>query len=133
MKFKENKDLGLLILRLGIGLMFFFVHGIPKLQGGPEMWGKIGGAMGHFGITFFPVLWGFLASVTEGIGGLMLALGIFTRTSAAFMAFTMLIAAAHHLKSGDPVSTASHAIEAGFVFLALVWLGAGKYALKPGK
>lgn len=132
-KLKDNKDLGLFILRVGVGLSFFFVHGLPKLMAGPEMWGQIGGAMGHFGITFLPVFWGFMAAAAEGIGGLFLALGVGTRTAAAFMAVTMAIAASHHLISGDGMGKASHAVELGIVFLALVWLGSGKYALKPSK
>ena len=132
-KFKENKDLGLLILRVGVGLMFIFVHGLPKLMAGPEMWGQIGGAMGKLGITAWPTIWGLLASLAEGLGGLCLVLGVGTRLAAFFMAFTMMVASMHHLTSGDPLSKASHAIELGFVFLALVWLGSGKYALKPSR
>lgn len=129
----EKRDLGLLILRTGIGLCFFYVYGLPKLTAGPEMWERIGGAMVHFGITFWPVLWGLCASLAEGVGGLFLALGVGMRTAAAFMAFTMLVAATHHLASGDPLHKASPAICAGVVFLALVWLGSGKYAIRPNR
>lgn len=132
-KIFENKDLGLLVLRLGVGVMFFFVHGLPKIQGGPDMWVKVGGAMGYFGITFMPVFWGFMAAVSECVGGLLLALGIGTRLVSAFMAFTMLVASTHHLVSGDGLAKASHPIELGFVFFALIWIGSGKYALKPSK
>lgn len=132
-KLKENKDIGLLILRVGLGFMFFYVHGLPKITGGPVMWEKVGSVMEHFGITFLLVFWGLMGSLSEAAGGLLIALGIGTRTVAAFMAFTMLIATLHHLLSGDQLSVASHAIEAGFVFLALIWLGSGKYAIMPGK
>ena len=128
-----NKDFGLLILRVGVGLMSFYVHGLPKLMAGPEMWEKVGGAMGKFGITFYPVFWGFMAALSEGLGGILLTVGIGTRLAAAFMAATMTVASTQHLMSGDPLSKASHAIELGIVFLALMWLGSGKYALRPSR
>ncbi len=34
------RDAGLLILRIGIGIMFLY-HGAPKLIGGPEKWEKL--------------------------------------------------------------------------------------------
>lgn len=132
-KIKGNIDIGLLILRVGTGLMFFYVHGLPKMTGGPEMWEKVGSSMENYGITFLPVFWGFIGSISEAGGGLLLALGIGARTVAAFMAFTMITATLYHLLQGDPLSSASHAIEAATVFFALVWLGPGKYAFMPGK
>ncbi len=41
----KNKDLGLLILRIGVGLSMMIFHGFGKLKGGPELWEKIGGNM----------------------------------------------------------------------------------------
>lgn len=133
MTFKTNIDLGLLILRIGIGGIFCYVYGFPKLMGGPQMWEGMGAAMGNLGIKFFPVFWGFMAALSEGLGGLLLVLGIGTRTVALFMAFTMTVAAVHHFADGDPLSKASHAIEAGVIFLSLVFLGSGKYAIRPSQ
>ena len=52
------RDLGLLILRVGIGIMFLF-HGLPKLTGGPAFWGQLGMATNFLGIGFAPAFWGF--------------------------------------------------------------------------
>ncbi|HBC46168.1 MAG TPA: DoxX family protein, partial [candidate division Zixibacteria bacterium] len=49
----KYKDLGLLIIRIGLGVMFV-IHGAPKLEGGPEMWTKVGMAAGNFGLSFWP-------------------------------------------------------------------------------
>ncbi len=62
-------------MRLGVGLMFFFVHGLPKMQAGPELWTKLGVAMSNVGITFAPDFWGFMAASAECFGGLLLAAG----------------------------------------------------------
>ena len=122
-------DFGLLIIRVGIGVMFMF-HGWPKLLGGQQMWAGIGGAMSHIGVTFAPQVWGLLAAASEFFGGLCLVLGIFPRISTAALAFTMVIASTMHLSQGDGLQTASHAIEAGFVFAGLFLTGPGKYRLR---
>ena len=124
----KYRDMGLLILRVGMGAMFM-VHGAPKLFGGPEVWGKVGMAMGTVGITFLPAFWGFMAAVSEFVGGLFLILGFLTRPACVLLSITMLVAALMHLGKGDGLGGASHAIEAGVVFLSLVLIGPGKYSL----
>ncbi len=119
-------DAGWLILRLGIGATFLFVHGGPKLLAGTEKWAWLGGAMGHLGITFAPAFWGFLAALSEGLGGLLLMLGLFVRPAAAFMLVTMLVAALHHHAQGDSFV---YPLELAVVFLALLIGGSGRYAL----
>jgi putative oxidoreductase len=121
-------DLGLLILRIGIGIMFIW-HGWPKIAAGPEMWEKLGGQMGLLGIHFLPAFWGFMAAFAEFFGGILLILGLFTRPIAFIMAFNMFIAALTHLSNGDGIGGASHAIELGIVFLAIMIMGAGKMGL----
>ncbi|MCY1514449.1 hypothetical protein D9M68_489900 [compost metagenome] len=125
----KYRNTGLLILRLGIGFMMI-IHGFPKLSGGIVMWTKIGASMKLIGIDFLPVVWGFMAAVTEAIGGLFLMLGLFFRPVNAALAFTMAMAATVHLS--DPkqgVMDASHAIELGIVFFALLFVGPGKYSI----
>jgi len=78
------KDFGLLILRIGLGIMFIY-HGYPKLMGGPVRWERLGSAMGAVGIRFVPVFWGFLSAVTETFGGLLVIAGLFFRPVCIFM------------------------------------------------
>ena len=124
----KYKDIGLLILRLGIGGMFLF-HGAPKIVGGPEKWEQLGMAMGNFGIHFLPVFWGFMASFAEFFGGIMLILGLFFRPACMLLTINMTVAASMHLSRGDGLGGASHAIEDGIVFLSLIFIGPGKYSL----
>ena len=126
--FEKYRDHGLLLLRIGIGVMFV-LHGWPKVAGGPEFWAKIGGAMGNFGIGFAPTFWGLMAALAEFGGGILLALGLFARPAAASMAFTMLVATTVHLSMGEGFKGASHAMELGIVFLALVFVGPGRLSL----
>ena len=124
----KYKDFALLLLRAGLGVMFV-LHGWPKILGGPTMWTGLGGSMAHLGITAVPVVWGFLAALSEFGGGICLVLGIAFRPACIMMAATMTVAAVHHLASGDGVMTASHAIEVGVVFLAMLFLGPGRYSV----
>ena len=127
-KFEKYRDVGILILRVGIGVMFV-LHGWPKITAGPEMWGKLGMAVGNFGIHFAPSFWGFMAAFAEFGGGICLILGFCTRLAAILMAIDMVVAATMHLSKGDSLQVASHAIEAGIVFFSLILIGAGKYSI----
>jgi len=124
----KYRDMGLLILRVGMGAMFM-VHGAPKIFGGPEVWEKVGMAMGSMGITFLPVFWGFMAAFSEFVGGLAVLLGVFIRPACGLLFITMVVATFMHLGKGDGLGGASHAIEAGIVFFSLILIGPGKYSL----
>ncbi len=122
-------DVGLLVLRVGVGLLMMG-HGVPKLMKGPAMWEGLGGAaMGHLGITFTPTLWGFLAASGEGIGGLLLALGLATRPASVWLASTMAMAFLHHYLSGDGWSHTNQSAKLVFVFVAIALTGPGRFAL----
>lgn len=120
------KHTGLLILRLGIGIMFI-MHGLPKITGGPDTWEQVGGAMSNLGISLYPKFWGFLASIAETIGGLLMVIGFFFRPAMLVMAFTMFVAILVHLPDG--VMAASQPIELAMVFLGLLFVGPGKYSV----
>jgi putative oxidoreductase len=123
------RDAGLLLLRIGFGLAFL-VHGIPKIIGGPEKWAALGGAMATLGVTAAPTLWGLMAALSETVGGLLLMLGLFFRPACLSLAVTMAVALNMHVTKGDPFPVYSHALEDGIVFLSLMLIGPGKYALK---
>ena len=125
----KYRDAGLLILRLGLGLMFC-LHGLPKLAGGPKLWTALGKNMAHLGIDFFPVFWGFMAAATEGIGGILLILGFCYRPVCLLLTFTMVIASLklHHDKA-DFQSAASRPIELAIVFLGLAFIGPGRFSI----
>ena len=72
----QKIDLGLLIIRIGIGISFM-IHGYPKLVGGVETWKELGEVMQMVGINFVPAFWGFMAAFAEFFGGLFLMLGLF--------------------------------------------------------
>lgn len=125
----KYRDLGLLIIRLGLGLSFVLLHGGPKLLGGPDLWKAVGSAMGQLGIHFAPTYWGFMAMFAELVGGICLILGFYFRPALGLMIITMAVAATQHLLRGDGLGVASHAMEVGIVFVGLLLTGPGKYSL----
>lgn len=120
-------SLGLLIMRLGLGASIA-VHGYPKMFD-PSKWEFLGSQMSLIGIGIFPVFWGFMAGFAEFFGGLLLILGAGTRIASALLTFTMLIAMLFHIAKGDGFGDISHSMELGFVFLGLVFTGAGSFSL----
>jgi putative oxidoreductase len=128
-----HQDLGLLLLRLGIGLSMLGFHGFGKISGGPELWRAVGAGMENLGIGFAPVLWGFLAAFAEFFASILLVLGVLFRPAAAMLAFTMFVAMLHHVNlpadsPGAGWSGASHALEMLIVYVTLFLTGPGRYA-----
>lgn len=126
--FDKHREFGILVLRLGIGLMFIF-HGWPKIAGGAAGWMKLGMAMSYLGISFAPVFWGFMSAAAEFIGGILLVIGLLTRPTAVVLAFNMLVAVILKFSTGAGLGGASQAIEVGIVFLSLIFIGPGKYSI----
>lgn len=120
-------DLGLLIARIGFGLGYVWFHGFPKIAGGAEAWAMYGGAMGNFGITFTPTLWGLAAALAETVGGLLIALGLFFRPAALALMVTMIVATVNHIATG--MGSPAHSFKNAWLFLGLLFIGPGRYSL----
>lgn len=126
MDLSKYSDLGLLIIRIVLGVMFMY-YGIPKLMQGTSAWEETGKAMNALHIFFWPVFWGFLASLVMALGGLCVLTGIFFRPACLFLFFVMAVAASMHFYEHQGLSAASHAIVNAGVFLGLVFVGPGNF------
>lgn len=124
----KYRDIGLLILRAGLGVFFIF-HGWPKLMGGPEVWERVGGAMAHFGLGLFPEFWGLLAALTEVLGGLLLLLGFLFRPACIALFATMMVATVMLLQTDGDFTKWSHPAKMAVVFFAWILIGPGKYSV----
>ena len=130
---KGALDIGLLVLRVGIGLSFLFAHGGPKLLAGPEKWSGLGQAgMSAFGITFGYTFWGFLAALFETLGGVGLVLGFLLLPSSLMILLVMIPAAALHFGAGE-AQKALYPIEIGLVMISLMLTGPGRFSLRRKK
>jgi putative oxidoreductase len=122
------KNTGLLIIRVGLGIMFIY-HGYPKLMGGVKGWEHLGESMKYVGIHFLPAAWGFLAAVTELLGGFLLIVGLAFRPVCILLLINLIVAALMHFGSGGDLGDAAHAIEDAIVFAGLIFTGPGKYSV----
>ncbi len=95
-----SNESGLLVIRLALATMIF-AHGAQKLLG---WWGGYGfeGTMGFFTQTMgIPWILGLAAIMTEFFGGILLALGFFSRLWAAAIGVVMAVAVfTVHLPNG---------------------------------
>ena len=128
-----NSDLGLLIIRLIIGLLMAF-YGYEKLLHFNEMaasdfWMKNVSFLGFsskvaLGLTVF----------AELVCSILLILGLFTRISLFFLAFCMawiflVVFPMSILSKGDNGYEFNHAYTYFMIYLGLFFTGAGKYSL----
>jgi putative oxidoreductase len=127
----HSTDLGLLILRVGIGVMFL-LHGYPKLIGGVERWE----GLAQFGLPFLPegiisIAFGLAAAIAEFGGGLLLILGVYHRIACTALAGTMAVAFSTKLGAvtgiGDFAKEAGWPFELLIVFVALFFAGPGRF------
>jgi len=118
-----KSDLGLLILRLGAGLMLAFGHGLGKVSrvvdGNFQFADPIGiGAAASL----------VLAAFAEFFCALAVVVGFKTRWAAVPPAIAMLVAAfVHH--AADPWGKKEFPLLYAAIFVALILTGAGRYAL----
>lgn len=122
----SSVDLALLVLRVGIGISFVFVYGWGKVSGGPEQWVRLGENVALFGITFGATFWGFMAAITEFVGGIFLMLGLLFRPILGLLLVVMFVAASSHIAAGEGPW---HAMEMATVFVALLLTGPGRYSV----
>jgi len=76
----------------------------------------------------FPLLMAYLAKGSEFFGGLLLALGLFTRFATIPLIITMAVAAfvAHH---GQITGDGEHAFLFLLIFVAFFFIGSGKWSV----
>ena len=122
------KNFGLLIIRLGLGIMFIY-HGYPLLTGGVKMWEGLGGSTKYVGIHFLPIMWGLLAALVETVGGFLLIIGLAFRPVCLLLVINLVVAALSHFGKGEGLGEASHAIEDAIMFAGLLFVGPGKYSV----
>jgi putative oxidoreductase len=119
-----GRDIGLLVLRLGVGLLMAFSHGLGKLQklfAGGEI--KFPDPMG---IGSWASL--LLAGGTEFVASLCLAIGLMTRLVTIPLAFTMLIAVfVIHLD--DPFGKKEFGLLYLIPYITLFFAGPGRFSV----
>lgn len=127
----DKPNFGLLAIRVIVGAIFMG-FGIPKLMNGVSQWTMLGGAMSIFGVTAYPAVFGFVASLSEALGGLLIVLGFQFRVATIALFFTMFVASCFLYTQGHDFMAISRPVELMAVFLGLTFVGPGKYSVDKG-
>ena len=115
------------VLRIIVGLCIAFGHGLGKIAGGSEEWMVIGSlGLKSIGVESFHTFFGFMASFSEFVGGILLAIGFLVRPSAILLAITMAFAVLFHFKSGE---FGEFAAIYGILFLYFGLTGPGRFSV----
>jgi len=123
-------DLGILVLRLALGIMFV-AHGLQMAFGLFGGSGVKGFSQMLSGLGFAPaILWAYVASYTVLLGGLFVIAGVQTRLAAALLLIFILTAGVSvHLRKGFFLSNGGfeYTFIIAAICLALILLGPGKF------
>ena len=126
---RTTVSLGLLLLRVAVGALIFYVHGWHKLAGG---WQHVAhgapwplleevAAMG----TPLPLAAAFAATLVQFLAAPLLAIGLCTRVNAALLTAVLLGAVAQNLQSArDPQLAVLYTLAVA----AFMLIGGGRYS-----
>jgi putative oxidoreductase len=118
----RSTDLGLMILRVVAGLALAFLHGFGKIPPTEQFLGMVSA----IGVPA-PVLMAWLAGLAEFAGGLLIAIGLFTRPAAVVLIvhFLVVVLVAH---APDPIATREPALLFLSIGVLLLLAGPGQFS-----
>jgi putative oxidoreductase len=119
----RHVDLAWALVRVTTGLSLAGFHGWGKVNGGVD---KLVATVARLGFPH-PEVFAWCASLAEFAGGLLVAVGLFTRPAAAAAAFTMMVALYNH--RADPFAKAELALLYFAVMAAATLLGSGRFGV----
>ncbi len=119
----DSPNFGILVFRVFIGLTMAFAHGLGKLPP-PQM--LIDGVQ-SMGFPL-PIVFAWAAALSEFVGALLIAAGLFTRYAAGFLAFTMGVAA-FVVHAQDTFDKKEMALLYLAACVLIMFVGAGRFSL----
>jgi uncharacterized membrane protein YphA (DoxX/SURF4 family) len=123
-------NVGLSVLRIGVGLSLLLIFGLPKIY---DAWGYI--RTGHWPFVDFnrksglpfPIAAALLQTVNESVGAFLVACGFLSRYASASLALGFVVATICSLRAGEAAwLTAAYF---ALIFSTLLLTGPGKFAL----
>jgi len=121
------QHVGLALLRISFGIMFV-IFGYQKLTSGSQQLTQLGSAMSYFGITHGYLLWGYLAALTELLGGISYFFGFYIRLISLPMIWLLIVAIKFHQEKGDSFTKWSFASLCICIIISFVIMGSGIYS-----
>ena len=125
---QKLQNISLFVLRFLPSYYMLVNHGWKKIIN-PQKWERYGNFLTkYFGdfIDFFNTPLGFMAAFSESICAILVLIGLFSQPASALIAFTMFVAAIHHVTgTGSP----ENAWVFFSIYTTIALAGPGKYSL----
>jgi len=118
----QNKDVALLLLRIGVGIIFIYA-GWGKLTGIEN----VQGFFGNIGIPL-PGLMAWVVAIVEFVGGIMVLAGAYIRIPAILLAIIMVVAILT-TKLGEPFPAYRVDLLLLLMSASLALMGPGSYSV----
>ncbi len=119
-------NFGILVLRLALGISMVY-HGYVKLLSGAAGLYKVGAMLAPLGVSGYFEVFGALSAFSELLGGILLALGLFTRLGSLLLAGVLFTATILHIDAG--FFAWDYPSQMGFAALAIFFMGGGRYSV----
>ena len=119
-------NFGMLVLRLALGISMAY-HGYLKFLSGAEGLYKVGSMLAPLGVSGSYELLGTFAAFSELLGGILVALGLFTRLGSLLLVGVLFTATMLHVDVG--FFSWDYPSQMGFTALAIFFMGGGRYSV----
>lgn len=119
-------NLGILVLRLALGISMAY-HGYLKFMSGSTGLYKVGAMLAPLGVPGYFDVFGTFAAFSELLGGILVALGLFTRLGALLLSAVLFTATVLQLDGG--FFSWDHPSQMGFAALVVFFMGGGRYSV----
>ena len=123
----KYRETGLLIMRVGLGVLFIILTG-PVLLAGPSRWASFGSAIRNLGLNNHFQFWGFLGALIGCLGGALMIFGLFFRPGVLLVLTITFVHLLGALEGGTLRANLA-AVELGLMLLGLLFVGLGKYSV----
>lgn len=117
----HNKNIGLLLIRVGVGAIFV-THGVSKLS-------NMDGTIMFFAGLGIPAVLAWFVALLETVAGIGMLLGVFTKLGGIMLAFTMLVAIAKATFPNGGFAGSELEIMLLLAALGISLAGPGKYSV----
>ena len=125
---ERKNNFGLLFMRLGLAAALL-VHSLPKLIGGAHSWNNVGTMLAFINVGVPPTFLGLMILLLEGLGSVSLFSGYFFRIACLVLFLLFGLYFFNYFSTGyNTLMLWSSGIAT--VFLGLIFLGPGRYALR---
>jgi len=117
-------DIGLLLIRIGTGLLFF-ARGILSILGGSERWSQLGSRMAYLDVHSAFAFWGFLTAFLMACGGVFLLVGLRLRPVTVVLGCLCFLSLATQAGQEVGIIHIAYSLPALFILAGLFCTGAG--------